>query len=51
MSKPYVCSGAAFGSPGGGFGGPDGGFLGSSKSGGKAATETEKPTLRVRAQI
>ena len=30
----------AFGGPEGGFGGPGGGFLGSSKSSGKATTET-----------
>ena len=42
VGKPRVGSGGAVGGPGGGFGGPGGGFLGSSKSSGKAITETTK---------
>ena len=37
-----------FGGPGGGFGGPGGGFLGSSKSSGKATTETIKKKATTR---
>ena len=37
-----------FGGPGGGFGGPGGGFLGSSKSSGKATTETIKKKAATR---
>ena len=38
-----------FGGPGGGFGGPGGGFLSSSKSSGKATTETIKKKATTRA--
>ena len=37
-----------FGGPGGGFGGPGGGFLSSSKSSGKATTETTKKKATTR---
>ena len=37
-----------FGGPGGGFGGPGGGFLVSSKSSGKATTETIKKKATTR---
>ena len=48
MGKPRVGSAGAFGGPGGGLGGPGGGFVVSSKSSGKATTETIKKKATTR---
>ena len=48
LNTSPLSSGGAFGGPGGGFGGPGGGFLGSSKSSGKATTETTKKKATTR---